>query len=49
MAGGGILEVVAHGGPTEVELLGFTVIHSFLSSLMQLFTYLESFDCLVFL
>lgn len=47
MAGGSILEVVAHGGLTEVELLGFTVNHSFLLSFMQLFTNLESFECLV--
>ena len=28
MAGGCILQVVAHVGSTEIELLGFTVIHS---------------------
>ena len=49
MAGGCVLEVVAHGDPTEVELLGFTVIHSSLSSVMQVITNLESFECLVFL
>lgn len=41
MAGGCILEVVAYGGLTEVVLLGFTVIHSLLSSFMQLFTNLD--------
>lgn len=41
MAGGCILEVVAYGGLTEVVLLGFTVIHSFVSSFMQLFTNLD--------
>ena len=49
MAIGCVLEKVAHGGPTEVDLLGFTVIHSSLSSFMQLITNLESFECLVFL
>ena len=47
MADGCILEVVAHTGSTEMELLGFTVIHSSLSSFMQLFTNLESFEWLV--
>lgn len=41
MAGGCILEVVAYGGLTEVVLLGFTVILSFVSSFMQLFTNLD--------
>ena len=43
MADSCILEVVAHRGPTYVELLRFTVIHSSLSSFMQLITNLESF------
>ena len=47
MTGCYILEVVAHGGSTEIELLRFTVIHSSLSSLKQIFTNLESFECLV--
>ena len=38
MAGGCILEVVVHGASTEIELLGFTVIHSSLSSFIQIFT-----------
>ena len=47
MAGGCILEVVAHGGSTEIELSGFTVIHSSKSSCTQIFTNLECFECLV--
>ena len=47
MAGGCILEVVAHGGSTEIELLGFTVIHSSLSSFIQIYTNLECFERLV--
>ena len=43
MAGSCILEVVAHRGPTYVELLGFTVIHSSLLSFMKLITNKESF------
>lgn len=47
MAGGCILGVVAHGRSTEIEMLGFTVNHSSLSSFIQIFTNLECFECLV--